>query len=375
MGGESRGVPDPVFVKSFEACFQLAKRKGIPVAVVHGSQYDHGFCGFVPCFYYPVVTLACETATAIRSRANISKATSAQAKAARNARMADPYAVKMSAFIGHYTSHVIKRDSRVVGYVGLDHKFDPAKHFGMPFGHADDMIPTRGDRDMALSVIRYTGELSREAGQEEIWLMQSHMTQVAQTMLSLGGKYLLRPSCDLVGLDAEMVAILDLALLTRKLRKDFQARLSDSLAKDAEGSFSIQMGDQIVGFVVESGRLKLESTPQKVNRVLPRWVVTRLYMGYYSGEEVLSMGPLPYDRSDGQRADDQQLDGTTLTLPKSVATLFAILFPKMWPCSTPDPDVWPWVIGEQHPGYQHEEGKTADMKARIDDLRFPWIGY
>jgi len=47
----------------------------------------------------------------------------------------------------------------------------------------------------------------------------------------------------------------------------------------------------------------------------------------------------------------------------------------MWPVSWPDPDVWPWAIGEEHPQYQDEELKTPEMKAQIDALRFPWIGY
>ena len=36
---------------------------------------------------------------------------------------------------------------------------------------------------------------------------------------------------------------------------------------------------------------------------------------------------------------------------------------------------WSWVAGEEHPRYQHEEGKTPEMKAAIDALRSPWIGY
>ena len=50
------------------------------------------------------------------------------------------------------------------------------------------------------------------------------------------------------------------------------------------------------------------------------------------------------------------------------------LFPKLWPCASPDPDVWPWVMGRPHTSYQHEDAKSDDMKARIDALSFPWFG-
>jgi hypothetical protein len=96
-------------------------------------------------------------------------------------------------------------------------------------------------------------------------------------------------------------------------------------------------------------------------------------MGYYGGEDVLSMGPIPWDRSDGRTPDDPKLDNRPLELPEAAATLLAALFPRLWPTSTPDPDVWPWVIGKKHPRYQAEQSKTPRMKAQIDALRFTWL--
>ena len=87
------------------------------------------------------------------------------------------------------------------------------------------------------------------------------------------------------------------------------------------------------------------------------------------------MGPIPYDRSDGKTPDDPDLDMQEFSLPPNEAALFKTLFPKLWPCSMPDPDVWPWVIGKPHPMYQNEPNKTDEMKQIIDTLRFPWIGY
>ena len=87
------------------------------------------------------------------------------------------------------------------------------------------------------------------------------------------------------------------------------------------------------------------------------------------------MGPIPWDRSDGKTPDKLELDNQPIDLPESEAVLFAALFPKLWPVSWPDPDVWPWVIGKEHPRYQHEEAKTREMKALIDSLQFPWLGY
>ena len=375
VAGESEGVPDPIFVKGFQGHLKLAKEKGCRLIMVHGSQYDHAFCGFVPCFYYPVITLPCEKAKSIVTEATIAEANPEEKKAAKEFGPY-PYVTKFSAYIGNWTMHVIKQNGEVVGYVDVDHNFIPEDNYGMPFGHVGGMwrIPNT-TRDAVLAVIRLAAELTEKVGDEEICIMQPHTTLLTQTMLRLGGKYLLRPSCDVIGLDAEMVAIIDLIGLTQDLQSEFQSRLNASPVYDVDGSFSIEMSGMTIGFIVKSGNVEIATKKQKRHRILPRWVITRLYTGYYSGEDVLTMGPIPYDRSDGKTPDDPNLDMKELHLPENEAALFKALFPKLWPCSMPDPDVWPWVIGEEHPRYQHEDLKTSEMKAKIDALQFPWIGY
>ncbi|MBT7066344.1 MAG: sigma-70 family RNA polymerase sigma factor [Verrucomicrobia bacterium] len=373
MGAEAEGVPHPAFVKGFEGCFKLARERGIHVAVAHGSQFDHGFCGMVPCFYYPVATLPCEIATGLRTSATIRKATSEEEGAARQAWATDPYVPKLSAYIGGGVTHVVEEEDAIVGYVRVNPDFVPSEHCGMPFGHVTDLtVSTRG---AALAVLRLVGELSEKAGDDKLWLMQSHKTLVTRTLLNLGGTYRLRSSCDVAGLDAEMVGIIDLAGLTADLADELQSRLRWSLAPHAPAAFSLQMGNETASFAVEDGRLAVGATKQNVHLPLPRWLLTRLYMGYYSGEDLLAMGPIPCDRSDGMTPDCPALDMQSLSLPEPEADLFAALFPKLWPCSWPDPDVWPWVIGEAHPHYQGEDRKTPEMKAKINALRFPWLGY
>lgn len=379
IAGESEGVPHPIFVRGWQGYFELAKEKGCRLVMVHGSQYDHAFCGFVPCFYYPVATLPCERAKTVVTNATIAEPNKEQIQALEQARSLStyPYATKFSAYIGNWTTHVIKQDGKVVGYADVDHNFVPDDHYAMPFGHVGGMWPTRNTtRDAALAVIRLAAELAEKVGDKEICIMQSHMTLITQTILRLGGKYLLRPSCDLVGLDAEMVAIIDLVGLTQDLRGEFQSRINASPAHHVSGRLSIEMSGTTVGFMVDSGSVRIVTQKQEVHRVLPRWVVTRLYTGYYSGEDVLTMGPLPYDRSDGKTPDDLDLDMKELHLPDNEAALFKALFPKLWPCSMPDPDVWPWVIDKEtvwH--YRHGDKEPEERKAQIDALRFPWIGY
>lgn len=202
--------------------------------------------------------------------------------------------------------------------------------------------------------------------------MQSHATRITQTLLAAGGTYRLRPGNSPVGLDAEMVAIIDLPGLTEDLVAEFQARLD---ASTAQGTFSIEVNQQVVGFLAEAGRLRIVRERLDVHRALPHWAAVRLYMGYYGGADLAAMGPMPWGKYDAGSGADAPTRDTSLYLPEPEAALFRIPFPKLWPVSWPDPDVWPWVIGVPYPPYQHEEGKTAEMKAEIDALRLPWMGY
>ncbi len=353
VAGESDGVPDPLFVKGYQGHFKLAKENGCRLVIVHGSQYDHGFCGFVPCFYHAYATgVLQEKVKSIPTRATVREVRDEREREEGwDAFMRDPYSLKMGGETPGPVGYVVEQDGVAVGYLSTD-------------GSA----LTFKTREAVLAAMKW-------GKAEYAWSMSSHMSMHTQTILRLGGKYVLRPSCDVVGLDSEMAAIIDLIGLTQDLQEEFQSRIIASPAHNIDGCFSIEMGGETVGFVVNSGHIEIVTQKQKIHRILPRWVVTRLYMGYYSGEDILNMGPIPYDRSDGKTPDDPDLDMKELRLPESEAELFKALFPKLWPCSCPDDDVWHWIKEEEGPKYQHEDLKTPEMKAQIDALRFPWIGY
>jgi RNA polymerase sigma factor (sigma-70 family) len=273
MGAESVGVPDPAFVRSYKGCFKLARAQGIALAAIHGSQFDHAFCGFVPCFYYPVANLSCNRAASVETCAEIVEASTEEREEANRAWRSDPYGPRMSAYIGGGTPHTVRQDGKTVGYVAMNREFRPEKHYDMPFGYIPNVwVETR---EAALAVIKLAGELASENGDTDVTFMQSHMTLLTQTVLNLGGAYVLRPPCDFPGLDSEMVAIVDFACLMTQLRDEFASRLRASTARDVDGAFSIQLEEATVGFEVRDGHLEVVTERQNVHAVLPRWLVTK----------------------------------------------------------------------------------------------------
>lgn len=380
IGGESRGIPQDTFLRSYEALFTLARQKQIHLATVHGSQYDHTFCGFVPSFYYSLAMLPTQRAKTIRTLAVIEPADEEHRQAAERAFLEDPHGVKLHPPMTRGDILVVRQGGLVTGYVRVNSRVtrsDCQDLSDRPRLHTLVNHITVRTRDAALAVIRLAGEITEKSGRNTVCLMQSPLSLVTQTMLSLGATCTLRRTCNLPGLGAQMVLILDLPGLSRQLESEFQARLARSPVGHSEAAFSLQLDGRTVSFCARGGRLSIGDQAQEIHRQLPRWVLTRLFVGYYSGEEVLAMGPIPWDRSDGIVPDNLELDNVPLTLPPPEAMLFAALFPKLWPCSWPDMDVWSWLLGEEHPDYYFSsQNLLSDAdKARIQLLRFPWLEY
>jgi RNA polymerase sigma factor (sigma-70 family) len=378
LAQESRDAPHPALLRAYQAYFNLARQQDIHLALVHGSQYDHPFVGFVPCFYYSIATLPAEQARRLTTSAICEKVDAQERQTAQRAFLLDPNAPKMHPRMTPGEIVAIREGGQTTGYARINstlERTDSKVMLKQPLDYTLLSDLTVGTSEAARAAIKLAGELTAKANRKTVCMMQSHLSLVTQTIISLGGECRLRRPCTDVRLGSQMVCILDLAGLTRQLERDFQDRLSRSAARDVKAAFSIEMNGELVGFEAENGKLRLVQLRQGVHRYLPRWIVTRLYLGYYSGEEVLAMGPLPWDRSDGIVPDDLQLDNSPLTLPEPESALFCALFPKLWPTSWPDTDVWAWLLGQKHPAYYFGSEMTlsAKTKATIRRLRFPWL--
>ena len=225
IAGEADGVPDPAFVKGFHGHFRLAREAGCRMVMVHGSQYDHAFCGFVPCFYYPVVSLPTDVAVAVPTAATAREVVGEQEAAVVRSELGhNPDATWNQAFTGGGAQYVAEVNGTPVAYFHVD-RDGPAKarEYGTDFGYVNGIHAVT--RDGALAGLRLAGEIVREAGETHVHLMESHRTLVMRTALALGGTYILRAPCDLPGLDSELVAVIDFLGLTRDLREEFESRL------------------------------------------------------------------------------------------------------------------------------------------------------
>ena len=246
IGGEGKGVPDPAFLMGCKGALKLAKEQGINIAVVHGSQFDHGLCGFVPCFYYAVATLSTDRARQVQTRATVREVRDAdEAEEGWRAFMTDPYSTKGWGLIGPApVTHVVEDRNEVVGYLAVHPDGNRrARKYGLPFGFMPTV--TLKTREAALAAIKLHGDLAAEAGGDEIVVLQSHMTEITKTILSLGGRYVLRPSCDEIGLDAEVVAVTDFLGLTKELEDRLEQKAFLDSLQAATGLSPEEIGPRL----------------------------------------------------------------------------------------------------------------------------------
>ena len=201
----------------------------------------------------------------------------------------------MIAYLSAGIPYAVRRGGDTLGYYRADPEpLATCQRTGLspPYGCLSDTAVRT--TEAALAVIRHAGRIAHDAGETRIVVTESHETLIAKTMLSLGGDYLLRHSCPFAGLDAEMACIIDLTELSQQLHREFTSRLQRSGAPPA--ALSIGMGEETVSFDWDGSGLAIDSKPAPTHRPLPRWVTTRLYMGYYSGADVLALGGLPGPR-------------------------------------------------------------------------------
>ena len=118
---EGSDVPNPMFMRGYQAYFKLCRERGIRLALVHGEHYAHGSCGFVPCFYHAFATVPRERVKSIATRATVREVRDEKEKEAGwEAFMRDPYVEKIGGYCPGPMTHVVEQDGVPVGYLSRD---------------------------------------------------------------------------------------------------------------------------------------------------------------------------------------------------------------------------------------------------------------
>ena len=336
VADECGTVGSPQFIAGTLAAFEYARGEGEYLAVAHGDHYNHPRCRYVPSFYHPLATLDVAQARELHAEENVRKLRKTEREDAQSALLSDPSATKLGGWLLR-PNHVVTRNDAVVGYFGYE---ETDGRWAPKTWCSGITLKTRA---AARAVFRFLAERAQKAGEDHIYVFEAPWTVAGRTVMELGGTTCVRGTWHEVGEDEEHVAILSLSALTRALRKGLCARLA--AAGGPSGSFSLQMEDEVVSFAVAGGKITLGTRKHRTHLELPRWVVTRMYVGYYGAGEAL------------QRAGAR--------VPARVERLLKALFPPLWPCSIPDFNFWlPGRQRRDHPPSKRQE---------IERICWPWL--
>jgi hypothetical protein len=143
-------------------------------------------------------------------------------------------------------------------------------------------------------------------------------------------------------MDEEMIHVVDHARLVETLAPWFEQRLIDRKSQTLAASIPIDTGADRWRLEVEDGAVSLtRRVDDEAGVEIPPWALTQLFVGYRAADEV------------------------DPTLPDEVVRVLDLLFPKVWPYSSPDPDHWEAV----EPPAPYTEAALA----RVLETRLPWL--
>lgn len=287
-----------------------------PCAFVHGELALYPAFGFVPCYYHPRVYVGVDRALSLPKTYRVRHFKSEDAIGVLQMRQKNqnskPIVFATGVPMFHHFS-VIGPNRRVMGYFSLE--ANPKATFNPPFFAPEVEVQ---DRQAACTILRHGAEKAREMGLDEIHFPVGPGHPLASVCLELGGRCVVKGASSDPFLDEEMIFLSDPPGFIRALAPWFQARLK--LGVDAAALVSVPLrtergawrlrieGDGVV-------LAEMESVPPDCVE-LPHWKLTQLFVGYRG------VGDLGFE-----------------LLPDHEQTL-RTLFPRAWPYSMSDPDLW-----------------------------------
>lgn len=312
--------------------------RGYPLAFVHGELALYPAHGFVPCYYHPRVYIDVEDALKLPSpyRVRMMKADDIRPiQAIRDRHRRWRPVVQAGGVRKFHHFSVEAPDRSLKGFVSLE--ADPESEWN-PKLYACEI--EADDRAAACTIVRHCAEKAQEVGLQEMHFPLGPGHPVARLCLDRGGRAVLKAASTDPFLDEEMVRVVDPCRLVSALGPWFETR-----------RHALPPGEHTVHLVTDEGCWGLHAGPDGVTMDvrdaapeacvrLPHWMFSQMLAGY---------------------RDAGELD--TTVGDEDCAVLDA-LFPKTWPFSQPDPDLW----DDMFPPLPLSDDASAKVRA----THLPW---
>ncbi|MHC4859684.1 MAG: GNAT family N-acetyltransferase, partial [Planctomycetota bacterium] len=200
------------------------------------------------------------------------------------------------------------------------------------------------NREAAETILAHAAPFAQMKGMRALHFALAAEHPFANVCLDLGGYFQLRGTTRDITLDEEMIRVIDVRGCLEALEPELADRLSQSGHLTLDQELTLDVEGEKVPLRLSEGSLKPVDSVDASTRVrLPRWFFTQLLMGYRSP-------------SDTKRHRIR---------PAAMAELFSAVFPKTWPLSLCDHDLW-------DPSLRDPSKYCDSAMEEIRKLRYPF---
>jgi hypothetical protein len=200
------------------------------------------------------------------------------------------------------------------------------------------------DRSAAESILAWAAPQARKLGVSALTFHLAADHPFARVCIDLGGYHQIKGATRDVTLDEEMVRLIDVRAVLSAMELDLALRLVETGVGGEAREFIFEVEGERVPVVLDPQGLRpIESTASETVVGIPRWAFTQMVMGYRTGSD------LPPD---------------TVT-PKAAVRLFDSLFPRTWPLSLCDHDLW-------DPSLKDPDKYSSKAREAIEKLHLPY---
>jgi len=315
------------------------KKSGYHLAFAHGELALWPVHDFIPCFFHPRVYIptskALKLKPVLRVRSVMSKDAKAIAAMMEKNRHLRPrvFATGVPNF-HHYAVEGPKK--RLYGYFSMS----VTEGNGQPPVFIPE-VEIR-NREAAETILAHAAPFAEQAGMKALHFPLAAAHPFASACLDLGGYHQIRGTTRDITLDEEMIRVIDIRSSIEAMHAEFARRLRGNLGPDEPTDFVLAVGEEKVAVRYSARSLKPIRLTEGLPEIrLPLWAFTQLLMGY--------------------RAPQELRHGTVR--PLGGVKALAPLFPKTWPLSLCDHDLWDPSLRDPD-----KYGKAA--KAEIRKLRY-----
>ncbi len=317
------------------------RQAGYHLAYTHGELALWPTHDFVPSFFHARVLVPVARALELKSRHRVRPLRRSDARHVAKLMKANRrYRPRVFATgVPNFNHYVVEaRDKKVVGYFSFGLLEGPR----LPRVFLPE-VETE-DRAVAETILAFAAPHGRKHGVSALSFPLAADHPFARVCIDLGGYHQIRGATRDVTLDEEMVRVIDVRDVFDAFESDFALRLAEAGVSGEPRELTLVVGTERVPLLLDPRGIRpIDRTESKTVVSLPRWAFTQLVMGYRTGSD------LPPDT----------------VRPNGAVRLLNTLFPKTWPLSLCDHDLWDRSLKDP-------DKYSPEAKAKLGAVRLPY---